>query len=450
MQDDKIVVGLDIGTTKICAIVSRVDTYGNLEILGSGVSSSEGVKEGSINNLTKTVSAIRQAVKKAEESSNISINVVNVGISGKHIRCFEQRGSYTRPHHDAIISVEDVERLFDDQLKTVTSPGTDILHVLPQYFSVDYENNVKDPVGMAGVKLEADFQLVTAEINEIKKIRNCLEQAGLEIEGLYLDPLVTGLATLNKEEKEAGVAVIDIGGGTTDIVVYYDGIVRHTAVIPFGGNIITSDIRHGCSVMPSHAETLKVKFGKALAETASDYEYISIPGFRNMETKEISLKNLSYIIEARVEEIFDLILMELENSGFKDKLSCGVVFTGGSALLKDICKLFSYRTGLDARIGYPNEYVGKTQDEIIKNPKYATCLGLVLAGFRSLDDRDEDRLEPQAVEEKQHHQEIPYVPMEEKSSIHIEKEERKGTIFDKILDKTKQFLKDDFDDKSNY
>src|SRR5690606_34952863 len=246
MQKDKIVVGLDIGTTKICAIVGRKNDYGKLEVLGMGKAVSDGVIRGIVTNIDKTVMAIEKAVAEAEEQSGIDIRVVNVGIAGQHIKSSIHHGSITRDSSDDEITVEDVSRLTNDMYRIVIPPGSEIIHVMPQDFIVDYEEGIKDPVGMSGVRLEADFHVITAQTNAISNVNKCIKRAGLEIENLILEPLASSLAVLSDEEKEAGVCLVDIGGGTTDIAIFHDNIIRHTAVIPFGGNIITSDIKMGC------------------------------------------------------------------------------------------------------------------------------------------------------------------------------------------------------------
>ena len=389
-MNDRIIVGLDIGTTKICAMVGRIDAYGKLEILGMGKAYSEGVKEGIVTNIHKTMVGIEQAIEEAEKNSGIDIRVVNVGIAGKHIKSSKHHGSITRKSDEEEITVDDVDRLNNDMYRIVTEPGSEIIHVMPQLYTVDHEENIKDPIGMSGVRLEADFHVITAHTNAIRNIKKCVERTGLEIENLILEPLASSLAVLTEEEKEAGVALVDIGGGTTDIAVFHDGIIRHTAVIPFGGNIITSDIKQGCLVMQNQAELLKIKFGRCMAESAADNEVVSIPGLRNRPPKEISIKNLARIIEARMEEIIDMIAAEIYRSGYKNRLAGGIVITGGGALLQDLQNLFELKTGLDTRIGYPNEHLGKSKDDGAKSPMYATTIGLVLAGFKTIDEREQN------------------------------------------------------------
>lgn len=427
MQKDKIVVGLDIGTTKICAIVGKKNEYGKLEVLGMGKAVSDGVIRGIVTNIDKTVHAISKAISEAEEQAEIDIRVVNVGIAGQHIKSAVHHGSITKPNDDEI-TIEDVNRLTNDMYRIVIPPGSEIIHVMPQDYVVDYEDGINDPVGMSGVKLEANFHVITAQTNAINNVNKCVRRAGLKIDNLILEPLASSLAVLSDDEKEAGVCLVDIGGGTTDIALFYDNIIRHTAVIPFGGNIITSDIKQGCSVMQHQAEQLKVRFGKAIAEEANPNEIVSIPGLRNRPPKEISIKNLAHIIEARMEEIIELVHTEIITSGYEKKLAGGLIITGGGSQLQNVKQLFEYMTGMDARIGYPNEHLGKSKVEIVKSPMYATGIGLVLSGFRALDDRDN--------------------LYQQVGVGHTQVKVNNGTdFFKRILDKTRDLLIDDFDDK---
>ncbi|TRX54266.1 cell division protein FtsA [Fulvivirga sp. M361] len=434
MENEKIVVGLDIGTTKICAIVGRKNEFGKLEVLGMGKAESDGVIRGIVTNIDKTVAAIEKAVRQAEDEAGIDIRVVNVGIAGQHIKSSIHHGSITRDSNEDEITIEDINRLNNDMYRIVIPPGSEIIHVMPQDYTVDYEDGIKDPVGMSGVKLEADFHVITAQTNAINNINKCVRRAGLEIENLILEPLASSLAVLSDEEKEAGICLIDIGGGTTDIAIFHDNIIRHTAVIPFGGNIITSDIKQGCMVMQHQAELLKTKFGKAIGEEASPNEIVSIPGIRNRAPKEISIKNLAHIIEARMEEIVELAHMEIITSGFENRLAGGIVITGGGSQLNSLKQLVEYMTGMDARIGYPNEHLGRSKVDAVKSPMYATSVGLVLSGFRALDER-ENRYN----ESKEH-----------VKSHTGRKRESTGDFFSKILNKTKGLLIDDLDGKNDY
>ncbi len=435
MQDDKIVVGLDIGTTKICAIAGRKNDFGKLEVLGMGKAVSDGVIRGIVTNIDKTIGAIEKAVKEAEEQAGIDIRVVNVGIAGQHIKSSIHHGSITRDSNEDEITIEDVSRLTNDMYRIVIPPGSEIIHVMPQDYIVDYEDGIKDPVGMSGIKLEADFHIITAQTNAISNVNKCVRRAGLEIENLVLEPLASSLAVLSDEEKEAGVCLVDIGGGTTDIAIFYDNIIRHTAVIPFGGNIITMDIKQGCMVMQHQAELLKTKFGRAIAEEASPNEIVSIPGLRNRTPKEISVKNLAHIIEARMHEIIELVHTEIITSGFENKLAGGIVVTGGGSQLNGVKQLFEYMTGMDTRVGYPNEHLGKSKVELVKSPMFATTVGLVLSGFRALDEREN------------HYTEVKAAGQESKGKKSVLSQ---NDFFKRMLDKTKGLLIDDLEEKENY
>jgi cell division protein FtsA len=321
--------------------------------------------------------------------------------------------------------------------RIVTPPGSEIIHAMPQNYTVDYEEGIKDPVGMSGVKLEADFHIITAKTSAINNVYKCVKRAGLEVDNLILEPLSSSLAVLSEEEKEAGVCLVDIGGGTVDIAIFHDSIIRHTAVIPFGGNIITADIKQGCMVMEHQAELLKTKFGKAIVEEAGTNELITIPGLRSRPSKEISVRNLASIIEARMEEIIELIHTEIIMSGFQDKLAAGVVVTGGGAQLQYLKQLFEYITELDTRIGYPNEHLGKGKRDEVKSPMHATGVGLVLAGFKALDYRQEYYKASKGagiVEVKQSNK----------------KEKQPSDFFRRMLNKTKGLLIDDYDSRKGY
>jgi cell division protein FtsA len=438
MQNDKIVVGLDIGTTKICVIVGRKNEYGKLDVLGMGKSVSDGVVKGKVINIEKTIIAIKKAVQEAEDASGIDIKVVNVGIAGHHIRSSIHRGSITREDGEDEITVEDIDRLANDIGRMVMPAGTQIIHKMPQVYTVDYDDGIKDPVGMTGVRLEADFHVITADVNSINNIEKCVKRAGLDIENMILEPLASSLSVLSEDEKEAGVCLVDIGGGTTDIAIFHENIIRHTGVIPFGGNIITSDIKEGCMVMQQQAELLKTKFGRAIATEANENEIVSIPGLRNRAPKEISIKNLAHIVEARMEEIVDLVHAEIIASGYEGKLAGGIVITGGGSQLHSVRQLVEYLTGMDARIGYPNEHLGKSKIEQVKSPMFATSVGLVLVGYRSLDERENRYLQTKAANQNV------YVNQKHKTG------KKGGDFFSKIINKTKSLLIDDFNENDDY
>ncbi len=383
-KNEDIVVGLDIGTTKICTIVGRRNEFGKIDILGYGKSESLGVTRGVVTNIVNTIESIKMSVTEASEKSKVDIGSVYVGIAGQHIKSLQHRGMRTRNSLDDEINQEDIDAIVDDMYKLAMPPGEKIIHVIPQEYIIDNEQGIKNPIGMSGVRLEANCHIITGQITAAKNIYKCVDRASLETKGLYLEPLASSEAVLTEEEKEAGVVLVDIGGGTTDVAIFQDGIIRHTAVIPFGGNVITEDIKMGCSIIRNQAELLKIKFGSALASENLENEIVSIPGLRGREPREISVKNLSHIIQARMEEIIEHVHFEIRNSGFEKKLIAGIVITGGGAQLRHIVQLVEFITGMDTRVGYPNEHLGKGADDL-KSPMYATGVGLVIKGFHDLD-----------------------------------------------------------------
>lgn len=384
MENSEIIVGLDIGTTKIAAIVGKKNEHGKLEILGHGRTESIGVKRGVVSNIENTVNSIKIAIEQAEIKSGVDIKYVNVGIAGQHIKSLQHHGSIIRKNVDEEISQEDIDTLNTNMYNLNMAPGEEIIDVIPQEYIIDAEQGIKQPVGMLGNSLEANFHIIIGQTAAAKNIYKCVRKAGLEVVDLILEPIASAEAVLNEEEKEAGVALVDIGGGTTDIAIFQDGIIRHTAVIPFGGDIITEDVKEGCTIIKKHAEELKVKFGSTLASENRDEEVVAIPGLRGRPPKEITLKNLASIIQARMEEIIDHIHYEIKNSGYEKKLIGGIVLTGGGALLKHLVQLTEFVTGMDTRIGYPNEHLAQDVPDEMASPMYSTGIGLVIEGFSRL------------------------------------------------------------------
>ena len=385
MDAPEIVVGLDIGTTKIACLVGRKTDHGKIEILGIGKAPSLGVSRGVVSNIEKTVQSIRAAVEEAEAKSGIEINVVNVGIAGQHIKSLQHRGMITRDSIEEEISQKDVDELIDDMYKLFMMPGEEIIHVLPQEYIVDRQPGIKDPIGMSGVQLEANFHIITGQMAAARNIFKCVHKAGLEVSELILEPLASSSAVISEEEKEAGVALVDIGGGTTDIAIFHDGIIRHTSVIPFGGNVITEDIKEGCTIMQRQAELLKTKFGSAVTQTTQENEVVCIPGLRGRDPKEISVMNLANIINARMSEILEHIYFEIKNSGYEKKLIGGIVVTGGGSQLKHMNQLIEFTTGMDSRVGYPNEHLSSSTNISVTSPLFATGVGLVAKGFEQFE-----------------------------------------------------------------
>ena len=390
-MEKNISVGLDIGTTKIVAMVGSRNEFNKLEILGIGKSQSLGVHRGVVNNITQTIESIKYAIEEAKmESGEENIKEVVVGIAGQHIRSLQHSDYITRENPDKVIDNNDIDELINQVYKLVMLPGEEIIHVLPQDFKVDGQSEIKEPIGMYGSRLEANFHIVVGQVSSIRNIGRCIKSSGLEMADITLEPLASADAVLSDEEKEAGIALIDIGGGTTDVAIFKDGIIRHTAVIPFGGNVITEDIKEGCSIMGNQAEQLKVKFGSAWPGENKETEIVAIPGLLGRDPKEISLKTLSKIINARVVEIIEQVYLEIKNYGndeAKKKLIGGIVLTGGGSQLKHLKQLVEYVTGMDTRIGFPGEHLaGNTKNS---SPIFSTAVGLVMKALENNEKNDD-------------------------------------------------------------
>lgn len=439
MENKNFAVGLDIGTTKIVAMIGCYNEYGKMEILGIGKAKSMGVHRGVVNNITQTIQSIQQAVEAAEASSGIKIAKVVAGIAGQHIRSLQHSDYITRKDGEEVIGEGDIETLCNQVHKLVMLPGEEIIHVLPQDYKIDGQAEITEPRGMYGARLEANFHVVVGQVASIRNIGRCIKSSGLELAGITLEPLASANAVLSQEEKEAGVALIDIGGGTTDLAIFKDGIIRHTAVIPFGGNVITEDIKEGCSIIEKQAEMLKIRFGSAWPGENKDNEIVSIPGLRGREPKEITLKNLSKIIHARVVEIIEQVYAEIKAYGHeeqKKKLIAGIVITGGGAELKHLKQLVEYTTGMDTRIGYPNEHLAGNSDSETTSPMYATAVGLVL---NSLEKHHTQTIEPTLKNE-----ELPAYDteskLEEEPDGQKELPKARKSFFEKWAERFKEFL----------
>jgi cell division protein FtsA len=383
-QDIKHIAAIDIGTTKIVAIVGKQNENGKLEILGMSKAASTGVKRGVVLNIEETVNAIRTTIDEIQKQSGVKLTEAYVGIAGQHIKSVKNRGYINLGADRDEITKEDIDALIADMHKIPIDLGEEIIHVLPQNYIVDHETGIKNPVGMSGRRLEANFHIVVGEIASAKNIEKCINRVGLQVNQMILEPLASSSAVLTPDEQEAGVALVDIGGGTTDVAVYYDDAIRHTAVIPFGGNVVTLDIKEGCSILNRQAEALKTQFGMALGDIAPEDKVVTIPGISGREPKEISFKSLAYIIQSRMEEIIDAVMFEIENSGCVEKLSAGIVLTGGGAMLKHLPQLVKFRTGMDVRIGYPNEFLASNSLDEINQPMFSTSVGLLLKGIEQL------------------------------------------------------------------
>tara|TARA_B100000902_G_C27311573_1_gene918739 strand:+ start:2306 stop:3571 length:1266 start_codon:yes stop_codon:yes gene_type:complete len=380
-NNSDIIVGLDIGTTKVSIIIGRRNKFNKIEILGTGKSLSSGVSRGIVSNIDKTVNSIKLALEEVEKKDNIKIRDVVVGIAGQHIKSLQHRGEIVRDNIEIEIGQNDIDKLKDNMFKLITIPGEEVIHVIPQEYTVDGEDGIQDPKGMAGVKLEANFHVITAQVGAVRNIMRCVEKAGLSPKELILEPFASAIATLDEDELREGVALVDIGGGTTDVAIFLDKIIRHTAVIPFGGNIVTKDIKTGLSILDKQAELLKIKFGSAMYTDDQENVMVSIPGLRGREPKEIAVKNLSEIIGARMKEIIDLVYHEIKVSGYENKLMTGIVLTGGGSQLKNLQQLVSFISAKETRIGYPNEHLSSESKDLVTSPMFSTGVGLVLKGF---------------------------------------------------------------------
>jgi cell division protein FtsA len=433
MKQTNISVGLDIGTTKIVALVGKKNEFNKVEILGMGKSKSLGVHRGVVNNITQTIQSIQQAVEEAKIDSKQEIDDVVVGIAGQHIRSVQHSDYITRENPEEVIDEEDIQKLIQQVYKLVMLPGEEIIHVLPQEYKVDGQGEIKEPIGMHGGRLEANFHVVVGQVSSIKNIGRCIKSAGLNMANITLEPLASSEAVLSYEEKEAGVALIDIGGGTTDLAIFKDGIIRHTAVIPFGGNVVTEDIKEGCSIIEKQAELLKTKFGSAWPGENRDTEIVSIPGLQGRDPKEISLKTLSKIINARVVEIIEQVFLEIKNYGYneqKKKLIAGIVLTGGGSQLKHLKQLVEYITGMDTRVGYPSEHLAGDTQESVSSPLFATAVGLLMNALEHNTFEVEEPTEPNAVNEEQ-----PEVKQTQNDMVI-----KRKSILDRFGEKLKEFL----------
>jgi cell division protein FtsA len=437
-----LVVGLDIGTTKIAAIVGYKNEFGKVEILSIGKAESLGVQRGVVANIEQTIESINNAIKIAADKADIDIEEVIVGIAGQHIKSMQHRGMITRKSLDEEVNQNDVDNLIDNMHRLVMSPGEEIIHVIPQEYIIDNEGGIRNPIGHSGMRLEGNFHIITGQVSAVKNIFKCVNRAKLTTVDLHLEPLASADAVLSEEEKEAGIVLLDIGGGTTDVAIFYDGIIRHTAVIPFGGNIITDDIKEGCGIIKTHAEQLKMRFGSALAQENQMNEVISIPGLRGRPHKEISVNTLAQIIEARMEEILDLVLFEIKNSGYERKLAGGIVITGGGAQLKHLNHLVMRHTGLDCRIGTPNEHLAGADDEL-KNPMYATAVGLVMKGIEKYERELKRGTNVNKVKEEPKVIVTEEAKKKEEKNIVGHSTKKVGSFFADIVNKTRDWISDD-------
>jgi cell division protein FtsA len=391
-QESPIIVGLDIGATKVAVIAGRKNEQGKLEIFGFGKANSKGVQHGDVLNIDLTIQSIQQALHNCLKGNpQLLIEEVYVGIAGNYIKSLQTRGDIVRQDAETEIQKREIDQLIADQRRTFIPASDEINDVLPQDFKVDNIQNIKDPVGYNGVKVGANFHLITGDKNAIRNINRAVLKIGLHIKELVLQPLSSAAAVMSDIDLEAGVAILDIGGGTSDLAIFYEGILKHTAVIPFGGENITHDIRMGLGVLKQQAEALKVQFGCAIADEAKASTYITIPGLKGLPAKEISMRNLAQIIQARMTEILEFISYHIKQIGLDEKaLNGGIILTGAGSQLKDLRLLSEYVTRLNARIGYPNEHLAPNQIAELRQPMYAACLGLILKGYNDYESKSKE------------------------------------------------------------
>ncbi len=393
MENAQYVAAIDVGTTKIVTLLGKRTEKGKLEVFGFSRSDSKGIKRGEVLNPEEASHVIKETLFDLQQRTGILFSEVFVGIAGQHIRILKSRHYINRSSYEDSITVDDVNQLKNDAKKIALDEGKEIIHILPQSYIVDNETDISNPVGMLGKRLEANFNIVIGNIDSIKRIKKCVHQSGLTIKEIILEPLASADAVLFEEEREAGVALVDIGGGTTDVAVFYENVLRHSAVIPFGGNVVTKDIKDACGLVERTAEEVKLKFGVALGEKADENKVIVIPAIPGREPKEISFRNLAHIIQSRMEEIIDAVMFHIENSGCADKLGAGIVITGGGAMLRHLNQLFRFKTGKDVRIGFPGEHLSG-ESETINEPCYATGVGLLMKGFAYMDAHQENFVKP--------------------------------------------------------
>ncbi len=371
-------VALDIGTTKVCAVVGRRNDLGQIEILGHGRVISEGVQRGVVSNIDKTVRAITDAVQRAERQVGAPIQRVNVGIAGQHIASRQNHGMITRDDNIAEITQGDIDKLVLSMRKLPLKPGEEILHIIPQDYCVDDEWGIDEPIGMCGTRLGANFHIITCQNSASRNIMRCVQKAELDVSDLTLEPIASAASVLTEADRRDGVVLVDIGGGTTDITIFADGVISHTCVLPFGGDVITSDIRKVFRITVADAEDLKTGYGSALASEVTTNRFIRIANRRGKEHTEISEMQLAEVIQARMEEILRYIDFQISASDTRSRLQGGIVLTGGGSLLRNVDKLTELYTAIPTRVGLPVEHLAQGYPIELGSPIYATSIGLLI------------------------------------------------------------------------
>jgi cell division protein FtsA len=377
-DDDKLIVGLDIGTSKVLAIVGELTPTGEVEIIGVGHHPSRGMKKGVVVNIESTVQSIQRAVEEAELMAGCQIHSVYAGIAGSHISSFNSHGIVAIK--DKEVGPGDVERVIEAARALAIPADQKVLHILPQEFIIDKQEGIREPIGMSGVRLEAKVHIVTGAVSAAQNIIKCVRRCGLEVDDIILEQLASSISTLTDDEKELGVCLVDIGGGTTDISVFTEGAIRHTAVIPIAGDQVTNDIAVALRTPTQYAEDIKKKYGCALTQLAHRDETIEVPSVGDRPPRKLSRQTLAEVIEPRIEELYSLIQAELRRSGFEDVVGSGLVLTGGSAKMEGVVDLAEEVFHMPVRLGVP-QYVGGLKG-VVQNPIFATGVGLVLYGAR--------------------------------------------------------------------
>lgn len=376
-----VVVGLDLGTTKVCTVIGERDEEGQIHIIGVGTTPSTGLKKGAVVNIEQTIQSIRKSVQEAERMAGVDVKSVFAGIAGGHIKGLNSRGVIAVSRRDKEITEEDRRRVIEAAQAIAIPLDREIIHVIPQEYIVDDQDGIKDPVGMSGVRLEAEVHIVTGSVTSVQNIVRSVERAGLEVEDIVLQPLASAEAVLSADEKELGVVLVDIGGGTTDLAVFINGSLWHTGVITLGGTLVTSDVAVGLRTPNSEAEAIKLASGCAMTALVKEEEEIVVRGVGGRPDRRMPRRVLSEIIEARMEEIFELIAAELKKNGFEERVPAGAVLTGGAALLEGTAELAEKVLQMPVRVGFPKKIGGLT--DVVSNPAYATAVGLVCLGMKS-------------------------------------------------------------------
>jgi cell division protein FtsA len=388
-ENNRLIVGLDVGTSKIAAIAAEVKPEGGFEIIGMGSHPSRGLKKGVVVNIETTVSAIQRALEEAELMADCKIREVYTGIAGSHIKSFNSQGMVAIKDKEVVQM--DIDRVIETAKAVQIPNDQQILHILNQEFIIDGQEDVREPLGMSGVRLEAKVHIVTGAVSAAQNIIKCVRRCGLEVRDLILQPLASALAVITDDEKDLGVCLIDIGGGTTDVAVFTHGAIRHTAVIPIAGDQITNDIAMALRTPTKDAEDIKQRFGCALSQLADPQEMVDVPGVGDRASRELSRKTLAEVIEPRVEELYSLVQAELRRSGYEELLSSGIIITGGSSVLQGMVELGEEIFHMPVRIGQPNYSGGLA--EVVRHPRYSTGVGLLLAGVQQYRSRELARMQ---------------------------------------------------------